>query len=289
MSRRCLLLSACLLPLPVYAQTQLCDKLPNCAELGFSTGYEDGCAEDGYLICPFNSNYRKCVKHNCAKMGFTQDDKANWCDNIVKCESDESYTLCSKADFCKDYPLDSCPTTAERCSKCSIAEKYKIDTCKNGYLFNNSDCVVNTCPGYTLPFCPAGATSCAQCLSGTRTLYKVNSCKAGYVTSGATCIANRCSGYDLSSCPSHGTCSTCLSGTTNKYRLDSCDSGYIIQNGTCYDALSECQTECDNNYAFACEWGDSYACTALENCYANCRKEYTFNLSVPRSFLLARK
>lgn len=146
MSRRYLLLSACLLPLPVYAQSQLCEQVPDCAELGFTTGYEDSCADDGYLTCPFDSNFRKCVKHSCEKMGFTKDDKSTWCDSIVECESDATYTLCKSIENCDDYPLAACPSNAE-CETCeqSGLTKYKVTNCKPRYSFCENSCVRSPC------------------------------------------------------------------------------------------------------------------------------------------------
>lgn len=80
--------------LPAQAQVS-CETLPSCAALGFSTTDDANCAENGYLYCPFDENYKKCVQASCQAMGFTTDDKTSWCKTIVACPTDSSYTLCA--------------------------------------------------------------------------------------------------------------------------------------------------------------------------------------------------
>ena len=74
-----------------------CEKQPTCAELGYSTQDNPNCLDDGYLICPFDSNYKKCVNFNCESLGFTQSDKSAWCKNIAACPNNKNYTACIKA------------------------------------------------------------------------------------------------------------------------------------------------------------------------------------------------
>ncbi|MBE6450797.1 MAG: DUF1566 domain-containing protein [Alphaproteobacteria bacterium] len=75
-----------------------CQVVPNCASLGFSTEDDDTCPENGYMYCPFDLNYKKCVGSqvvNCEKLQFSKSDKSEWCADIIKCPSDEQYTLCN--------------------------------------------------------------------------------------------------------------------------------------------------------------------------------------------------
>ena len=72
-----------------------CEKVPDCESLGYSKAEDPNCADDGYMFCPFNHEYKKCVNMDCAKMGFTEDDKTSWCKDIVSCKGDEDLTLCN--------------------------------------------------------------------------------------------------------------------------------------------------------------------------------------------------
>ncbi len=71
-----------------------CVKQPSCADLGYKQENDPMCAHDGYLICPFDSNYKKCVNFSCESLGFTQSNKSTWCGKISKCPTDNTYTLC---------------------------------------------------------------------------------------------------------------------------------------------------------------------------------------------------
>ena len=71
-----------------------CQTPPTCESLGYAKADDLGCETDGYLNCPFDTSYKKCVTHNCEKLGFTKDDKTLWCSNIIKCNADTTYTLC---------------------------------------------------------------------------------------------------------------------------------------------------------------------------------------------------
>ena len=72
-----------------------CEKVPTCEELGYTTQEDPYCADNGYVYCPLDHSYKKCVNMDCAKMGFTEDDKTSWCKNIVSCKGDEDLTLCN--------------------------------------------------------------------------------------------------------------------------------------------------------------------------------------------------
>ncbi len=79
------------------AQALDCEKVPDCESLGYSTKDDPNCADNGYMYCPFDQNYKVCVQYNCAALGFTEDDKTSWCKNIASCRGNEKYTLCVKA------------------------------------------------------------------------------------------------------------------------------------------------------------------------------------------------
>ena len=71
-----------------------CDTAPTCEELGYTTEDDPYCAEKGYMYCPLDHSYKKCVNMDCVKLGFTEDDKSSWCNKLIKCKGDTSYTLC---------------------------------------------------------------------------------------------------------------------------------------------------------------------------------------------------
>ena len=71
-----------------------CEKMPTCEELGYSTEDDPYCAENGYMYCPLDYSYKKCVNMDCAKLGFTDSDKTSWCGKIVKCKGDKNFTAC---------------------------------------------------------------------------------------------------------------------------------------------------------------------------------------------------
>ena len=79
------------------AQAMDCEKVPDCESLGYSTESDPNCADNGYMFCPFDHEYKKCVQYNCEQLGFTQNDKTSWCKNIVTCRGNPEYTLCVKA------------------------------------------------------------------------------------------------------------------------------------------------------------------------------------------------
>ena len=74
-----------------------CAQAPDCAELNYSKENDPNCAEDGYILCPFDTQYKKCVNFNCQGLGFTNNDKTSWCKNIATCPNNKDYTACIKA------------------------------------------------------------------------------------------------------------------------------------------------------------------------------------------------
>ena len=71
-----------------------CEKVPTCEELGYSQDDDPYCAENGYMYCPLDYSYKKCVNMDCAKLGFTEDDKTSWCGKLAKCKGNPRMTLC---------------------------------------------------------------------------------------------------------------------------------------------------------------------------------------------------
>ena len=71
-----------------------CSKQPTCAELNYSKEDNPKCDKNGYILCPYDQSYKKCIRYNCETLGFTQSDKSSWCGKISKCPNDESYTAC---------------------------------------------------------------------------------------------------------------------------------------------------------------------------------------------------
>ena len=71
-----------------------CEKQPTCEELNYSKEDDPQCADDGYILCPFDFLYKKCAQPDCSKMGFTQSNKSAWCEEIIYCPQDNTYSLC---------------------------------------------------------------------------------------------------------------------------------------------------------------------------------------------------
>ncbi len=80
-----------------------CEKVPDCASLGYSTEPDQNCADNGYMYCPFDTNYKVCVQYDCAKMGFTESDKSTWCADLIECKGNSKMTLCQKACVATKY------------------------------------------------------------------------------------------------------------------------------------------------------------------------------------------
>ena len=94
------ILLTCFVPGMVSA-AESCANLPDCEALGYHLGTEAACgtgegSDSRYIVCPYDSNYRKCVNYDCAGLGFTTADKSSWCETIVHCKFDDAYTLCAK-------------------------------------------------------------------------------------------------------------------------------------------------------------------------------------------------
>ena len=85
------------------ANAMNCQKLPDCEKLGYSKEDVKDCAENGYLNCPFDQDYKVCVQYNCEALGFTQSDKTSWCADLIECKGNQKMTLCQKPCLATNY------------------------------------------------------------------------------------------------------------------------------------------------------------------------------------------
>ena len=145
------------------AKAMDCEKVPDCESLGYSTESEPNCADNGYMYCPFDQEYKVCVQYDCAKMGFTESDKSSWCDEIVKCKDNKKLTLCNclkprcnigdvfyadgSCGDVKDYTEDKVPVGVVYDTNCAGGGKainLKDLTTNNNYLFDPAKPYTNT-------------------------------------------------------------------------------------------------------------------------------------------------
>ena len=124
-----------------------CQKLPDCASLGYSKDKDPNCLEDGYLNCPFDQDYKVCVQYNCKALGFTESDKSSWCADLIKCKGNPRMTLCQKACLATKY--EELKDLAES-GKCKVVTmKSDITIPKNESLTLAKNTVIDG-GGYTL-------------------------------------------------------------------------------------------------------------------------------------------
>ncbi len=71
-----------------------CERQPSCEELNYSKDDDPQCADDGYILCPFDFSYKKCAQPDCQKIGYTKSEKSGWCGKLAFCPSDKTYTAC---------------------------------------------------------------------------------------------------------------------------------------------------------------------------------------------------
>lgn len=131
---------------------ETCLQQPSCADLGYALSISADCPSEQILLCPFDTNYKKCVIPSCGLLGFTTSDKSAWCNNIINCPRDNSYTACTNAKIadCSAYQLSSCPANGA-CTACGNGTNiaYKLDSCTNGYkISGTSKCVAKSCSDY---------------------------------------------------------------------------------------------------------------------------------------------
>ena len=110
---------------PAYAAMD-CKTPPDCATLGFSKSNVANCASDGYMYCPFDTTYKKCVKYTNT---LTCPDDATSCTLNVTCPAGQAYVSsensCEKAYYnCEDagyFPEDFLDnSSAGSCSSSTI-------------------------------------------------------------------------------------------------------------------------------------------------------------------------
>ena len=111
-----------------------CSKQPTCEELNYSKEDNPKCDKNGYILCPYDQSYKKCVRYNCETLGFTQSDKSEWCADIATCKGDKSYTLCQTPCIAWD---------SDTLSSLASSGKCKVVTMKN-------DITIPTNQGFTL-------------------------------------------------------------------------------------------------------------------------------------------
>ena len=115
-----------------------CERQPTCEELGYSTQDNPNCFSDGYLICPFDSQYKKCVNFNCESLGFTKSDKSEWCADIASCKGDKSYTLCQTPCLAWDSDTLSSLASSGKCKVVTMRNDITIPTNQNLTLAKNT-------------------------------------------------------------------------------------------------------------------------------------------------------
>ena len=211
--------------LPAVSRADSCTSLPDCESMGYFLGYNAACGtEDArYIFCPYDIRYRKCVDYDCEGIGFTADDKTEWCETIVPCKMDNTLTLCDepKGEVCE---VVTCPEGVDVNSL--IANAIAIDPCT-----------------------PMGE----DCLPG-ETVYTNWKCRNGY-----SYIGGRCRRLGFCDEGTYGTLNECRSScsgncvaletTDPRYSdvcryvcdgdvVDSCPSGS-------YEDWSDCDENCD--------------------------------------------
>ena len=129
------------------AQAVDCQTVPSCEELGYTKEVDPNCKENGYISCPFDTAYKKCVNMDCEKMGFTKSDKSSWCASIISCKSDSAMTLCQKPCFATTYEELSSLAGSGKCKVVTMRNDINIPQNRNIVLAANT---ILDGGGYTL-------------------------------------------------------------------------------------------------------------------------------------------
>ena len=133
-----------------------CEKQPTCEELNYSKDDDPQCAEDGYILCPYDQSYKKCVRYNCETLGFTQSDKSAWCADIATCKGDKSYTLCQTPCIAWDSDTLSSLASSGKCkvvtmkNDITLPPNQDITLAKNTTLDGNGHTITATSTSFTL-------------------------------------------------------------------------------------------------------------------------------------------
>ena len=251
---------------PVKAQVN-CEVLPDCAALGFSQTDDANCADDGYLYCPFDESYKKCIQPSCEALGFTTDDKSSWCGNIVTCLTDRSYTLCAESKaLCPEGFTENLTSVAD-CGSGSHPEGWKVETTivsnSLGGTVTCGKCIAKDCVGYNAEYASVNDCGNGSHPSG----WKYEGCYSGDTPMGK-CTAKTCRDYGYAS-------SSAGSGSIYKsysvYLGDTRKTCYYnrLCNWDAMDAcdLYNCDTVCmGSNAPTPSGWGGSCGSTSTNRC-----------------------
>ena len=115
-----------------------CQELPDCEELGYSKEDVKGCAENGYLNCPFDQDYKVCVQYNCEALGFTDSDKTSWCADLIKCRGNEKMTLCQKPCFATDAQSLTELATTGKCKVVTMRNNISMTDVSNFWVYGHT-------------------------------------------------------------------------------------------------------------------------------------------------------
>lgn len=136
---------------PAYAAMD-CKTPPDCATLGFSKSNVANCASDGYMYCPFDTSYKKCVKFTNT---LTCPDNATSCTLNVTCPTNLTYIPA----------VNSCEKTYYNCEDAGL---YPLDMPDNGYInYCESEDSVYGYDGQTLEcydYCEANSSASCSAL-----------------------------------------------------------------------------------------------------------------------------
>ena len=288
---------------PAYAALN-CTVHPSCESLGYSKTSIANCADGGYVLCPYDTTYKKCIQ----RIVHSDDPCAG-------------FDLTAKPENAKYYECQS-----------KTGSKYEFIGCNNGYCAIDTTChricdtssypyttsnqpanstLTGACTGYT-------GSSNSACSGSSGTRYSGFSCNDGYININGNCIKayEDCSSadYEYDSLPDgkycetsaqitllDGTNTTCYSSCVSAYE-DCSSAGYeydsnedmycetsaqiILLDGTnttcysdCVTAYEDCEAagyEYDSNDSMICE--SSAQITLLDgtttSCYSDCVTTY---------------
>lgn len=248
-----------------------CVAQPSCAMLGYSKTNVPNCT--GYIHCPFDTSYKKCVTLDHTEGKCTGYSLAD-CPPHAKCEPCGSYKISSCADgykvdgdtcICatvcadrltqKDIPLNAGPIK-QSCNACgAVSDIITGWECNSGYVNISGECkqAYSGCEaaGY-LSDRLANAT-CEDRIVYTHDgsalrCYTNCTCNEGFIEKDHECVEFiDCSAYTLKTCPENATCSTCTDNYDNTtHKFEKCNSGYKEQSGVCV-----CEKVCSDTFTGA--------------------------------------
>ena len=278
-----------------------CVAQPSCAMLGYSKTNVPNCT--GYIHCPFDTSYKKCVTLDHTEGKCTGYSLAD-CPPHAKCEPCGSYKISSCADgykvdgdtcICatvcadrltqKDIPLNAGPIK-QSCNACgAVSDIITGWECNSGYVNISDECkqAYSGCEAAGYLSSPKSNATCSTVSvytssGSTMTCYSGCTCKSGYTGDPCVC-ATTCTdkvtskpdnaSYTYESCTACGSSYSIKSGWT-------CDSGYVKSGNSClcpsgtYDSKALCES--NNPYS---------NCTIDVKCYkpTSCKSGYAKSAS----------